>query len=336
MIIAKNYPLLKHNTFGLNVKADFFIQYENIKQLRDILSSTLLRDKKILHIGSGSNLLFTQDFHGVILHSDIRYIVPVSESDDTILIKAGSGVNWDYFCKTMAEKGLWGTENLSYIPGEVGASAVQNVGAYGVEACDIIESVETIELSTGEIRTFKQSECNYAYRDSIFKGELKDKYIITSVTYRLSKKIKPVLEYAGLKSFFNGEKIDNPMQIRNAIISIRKDKLPEPTEIGSAGSFFKNPVIDETKFNELKSTYQTMPYYALDNNLYKIPAAWLIEQCGWKGKKNGNAGVYEKQPLVLVNHGNATAKEIITLAENIKQSVNERFGICISPEVNYI
>ncbi len=332
MITAKNYSLLKHNTFGIDVKADFFIEYDTVEQLHAILSSDMVRNNRMLHIGAGSNLLFTGDFHGVVLHSAIRFC-DVSESEgDEVIVRVGAGVVWDDFCGWMADRGLWGIENLSHIPGEVGASAVQNIGAYGVEACDAIHSVEALDVMTGEERIFT----DYGYRHSIFKTDLKDRYIVTAVSYKLTKSPRPRLEYAGLNALFSENEELTPMKIRTAIIGVRRDKLPEPSEIGSAGSFFKNPVIDSQKFNELHALYPSMPHYVLPNGEFKIPAAWFIDQCGLKGVEHGRAGVYAKQPLVLVNLGGASPDDITGLARMVQNSVRERFGVDIYPEVNYI
>ena len=337
MLIKENYSLKDHNTFGLDVKAKWFAEYESIEQLKEILSSDIAKDNKILSIGMGSNLLFTGDFDGLVLHSTIKFIEKVAEDEINVKYRVGAGVPWDYFCNYMAKLDYYGTENLSLIPGDVGASAVQNIGAYGVEVCDIIDSVETIEIGTGKEKIFKQDECNYGYRESIFKSDLKDKYIVTHVNFLLKRSPDFKLEYGSLKSLTELNEELDAMRVREEIISIREAKLPDTKKIGNAGSFFKNPVVDFFVFDNLQKLYPQMPYYVVEESKsYKIPAGWLIEQCGWKGKNKGNAGVYEKQSLVLVNNGNATADEIIDLAKEICSDVKTKFGIEIYPEVNYI
>jgi len=243
---------------------------------------------------------------------------------------------WDDFCAEMARRNFYGSENLSYIPGEVGASAVQNIGAYGVEVESIIRQVETIEVATGKRRVFQTAECEYGYRDSIFKNRLQGQYIVTAVTFALS--VLPVvhLDYGQLQELQSRDAVPSAQTIRDAVIAIRRSKLPEPHELGSAGSFFKNPVVPVEVFEKLSSAYTDVPHYVASDELIKIPAAWLIEQCGWKGRRHGGAAVYEKQPLILVNQDNATPADIVELADLIKQSVLDRFGIPLQPEVNYI
>ncbi len=331
--IKNNYSLLHHNTFGMNVQAHHFVEYDNVDSLREFL--TAHHNERLLHIGAGSNLLFTNDFDGYILHSDIKFCEKISENDDLVLMRVGSGVVWDDFCAEMCAANLGGTENLSYIPGEVGASAVQNIGAYGAEVADIIYQVETIEIATGKSRIFQNSECQYGYRQSIFKDELKGKYIVTAVVFRLAKKPTLRLDYGNLRTYLQHIAQPTISNVRQAVIDIRKQKLPEPSELGSAGSFFKNPIVSEAKANALLAENAAMPHYTADNGV-KIPAAWLIEQCGWKGRTLGGAAVYEKQPLVLINKNHATPADIQQLAQQIVDSIQEKFGIKIEPEVNYI
>ena len=336
-ITAHNhYSLLKHNTFGMDVKAKQFISYQSVDELIEVLVA--LRDcgERILHIGGGSNLLFTRDFEGTILHSDIKFIEEVSRDGQHILFRVGSGVVWDDFCSQMARDNYYGTENLSYIPGEVGASAIQNIGAYGVEVESIIHEVETIEVATGQFRVFQAKECEYGYRDSIFKNTLRGQYIVIAVVFRLSLISKVRLDYGPLQDFKSREGVPTAQAIRDAVIDIRRSKLPEPSVLGSAGSFFKNPVVPVETYQEFAATYTDVPYYVVDDRHIKIPAAWLIEQCGWKGKQHGGAAVYEKQPLILVNMGKATPTDIIELAALIEQSVKEKFKIQLHPEVNYV
>jgi UDP-N-acetylmuramate dehydrogenase len=332
MKLAENISLLSYNTFHIDAKAKIFAEYESVEELRGLLRSSV--NNEILHIGSGSNLLFTGDYDGIILHSAMRSVRVLHEDAEHVYVEAESGVVMDELIAYLCKQAWSGMENLSYIPGEVGASAVQNVGAYGVEAKDLIEQVRTIDVMTGDERIFTNAECRFAYRDSIFKNELKGKYIITHVVYRLNKSFRPVLSYAGIMEEL-GDKEVTLHTLREAIIRIRKKKLPEVDELGSAGSFFKNPVVSHKVYEQIAERYDRVPHYDLPDGV-KIPAAWLIEQCGWKGKMHGGAQCYEKQPLILVNTGNAKAKDIVELAEAICQSVMEKFGITISPEVNYI
>ena len=320
----------------MNVESDLFAEYDSVDELLSLL--TQYRDIKMFHIGAGSNVLFTKDFDGIILHSGINYFKEVSRTHQEVLFEVGGGVVLDDFINYSGENGYWGLENLSYIPGEAGASAVQNVGAYGVAIKDVIDSVNAVEIATGCRKTFSLHECQYGYRDSVFKKELCGKYIITSVVYRLSLISKPVLEYGNVaKHLPEGVTVDNitPSQIRDIIINIRKDKLPDVAELGSAGSFFKNPVVPMDVFEKLNCQLPDIPHY-LQSDGVKIPAAWLIEQCGWKGKSFGGAKVYEKQPLVIVNQNNAFPNDVIVLAQSVANSVKKSFGINIVPEVIYI
>lgn len=332
MTIKENISLLPYNTFGIDVKARLFIEYYSLDELRQVLKEH--KGELILHIGQGSNLLFTRDFNGIILHSGMaraRFI-----DDETV--EAQNGLRLDDLIAQLTDMAYCGMEKLSLIPGEVGASAVQNVGAYGVEAKDVIERVYTMDVETLEERVFSNEECKFGYRDSIFKHELKGKYIVTSVVY----KVKP------------GE----ASKTREEIIQTRMAKLPTVGEVGSAGSFFMNPFVPEEKANELLKLYPDMPHFEAPSlervkssarsdalwssvehsgeRFFKIPAAWLIEQCGWKGKTLGGAQVWPKQPLVIVNANNATPEDIIALAAQVSASVKEKFGIDIHPEVNYI
>ena len=319
------------NTFGLDVKTKIFSEYHSIDELRALLEQ--YRGERILHIGAGSNLLFTRDFDGVILHSAMRRARATKEDAEHVWIEAENGLVLDDLIAQLCDMGLSGLENLSYIPGEVGASAVQNVGAYGVEAKDLITEVRALDIVDGSERVFTNAECRYGYRDSIFKNELRGKYIITHVTYCINKTFEPKLDYGNLRSEV-GEN-PAPMNVRDAVIRIRKQKLPEVGEIGSAGSFFKNPIVPREAYEAIAKDYERVPHFEQDGGI-KIPAAWLIEQCGWKGKMLGGAQCYPKQPLVLVNLGNATPDDIINLAAAICADVKQRFGIEIFPEVNYI
>lgn len=340
MVIEEAYSLLKHNTFGINVRCSRFIEYDSELELRQVLSSMVdVRSGNVLHIGSGSNLLFTKDFNGTILHSAIKGKSVEVLEDGSVLVKVGAGENWDDFVGWCVEHGYYGLENLSYIPGEVGASAVQNIGAYGSEVGDYIEYVETVDLFTGESRIFAHDECNYAYRKSIFKEEMKGHYAVTYVAYRLSKEFHPDLSYAALLKEIVNRHIDRDSLtadvLRRVVIDVRRGKLPEPQDLGSAGSFFVNPMVDERKFSQLQAEYLDIPHYRQADGV-KIPAGWLIEQCGWKGKRLDKVGVYEKQALVLVNYGGATGQDIVDLSEAVREDVFKKFGIEIRPEVNFI
>ena len=309
MKIIENSSLLPYNTFGLDAKAKLFIEYYSLDELRQVLTEH--KGERILHIGQGSNLLFTRDFDGVILHSGMaraRFL-----DDETV--EAQNGLRLDDMIAQLTDMGYSGLEKLSLIPGEVGASAVQNVGAYGVEAKDVIIRVHTLDVETLEERVFTNAECQFGYRDSAFKHELKGKYIVTSVVYR----VKP----------------GDATKTRQEIIETRMAKLPTVGEVGSAGSFFMNPFVPEEQANALLAQYPDMPHFETPQGV-KIPAAWLIEQCGWKGKKLGGAQVWPKQALVIVNANHATAQDIMDLAAAISASVKEKFNITINPEVNYI
>ena len=383
--------LTKMNTFGMKVKARCFIEYDSVADLVDIEFEELARP--VLHIGGGSNLLFTDDFKGTILHSKINFIEILDEcqcplhtnsisSDGKVLVSVGAGVVFDDFCDWAAKEGLWGVENLSYIPGEVGASAVQNIGAYGVEVKDVIKTVYCYDTVEEEFVNFDVDDLDYGYRDSAFKDpEIKGRYIVTHVVFALSRTPQPRLEYGHLKEAVlsasaslgsdprpatsslghplagGGMSLPSdadaeqellakvtPALIRKVIIKIRKEKLPEPSVMGSAGSFFKNPVISAEHYDRIEAaakaelgTDYKVPHYDLPDGTVKVPAAWMIEQCGWKGKRSGNAAVYDKQPLVIVNYtGEAYPEEIIGLEKRIIASVKAKFDIELHPEVDHI
>ena len=328
----KDYSLLNHNTFGMDVKAKRFVEYDNEEELKALIPTL---SGEVLHMGGGSNLLFKGDFEGTVLHSAIKGIEVVDESAESALVRAGAGEVWDDFVAWAVERGYGGVENLSSIPGEVGASAVQNIGAYGVEAKDVIALVEAIDLSNGQKRVFGTEECNYAYRQSIFKNALKGKYAITYVTYRLQKQPVLKLDYGNIRAVLGDNGQHTISDVRQAIIDIRNAKLPDPKVQGNAGSFFMNPVVSREKFLSIQKDYPQMPFYEVEGGV-KIPAGWMIDQCGWKGKSLGRAGVHDKQALVLVNLGGATSDEIITLCNTICKDVKEKFGIDIHPEVNLI
>ena len=344
----RNHSLKEHNTFGISAMCDRFVEFTTESELRQLLRRERFAEQQepLLILGGGSNLLLTGDFHGTVLHSAIVGIENVTEfilgtsdeSSSDILVRVGSGVVWDDFVAKCVERGWHGAENLSLIPGEVGASAVQNIGAYGVEAKDIIERVEALEVATGEPVVFENADCGYGYRQSRFKGEWKDKYVVTHVTYRLSSVFTPKLDYGNIRSALaeRGIDIPTPKQLRETIIDIRQAKLPDPKVLGNGGSFFMNPVVGRAKYEELAALYPAMPHYVVDADHVKIPAGWMIDQCGWKGRRLGPAGVHEKQALVLVNLGGATGQDIVSLCEAIRHDVMEKFGIEIRPEVNIV
>ena len=337
MKVFKDYPLLLHNTFGMDVKAALFIEYGSVEELKEVLRMPEVKEGRWLHIGGGSNLLFTGDYPGAVLHSAIKGHEIVKENGEEVIVRVGAGEVWDDFVAYTVAQGWYGAENLSLIPGEVGASAVQNIGAYGVEAKDLITEVEAVDVNTGEERVFKNEECGYAYRESVFKLSLKRRYVLTQVSFRLKKTPSYQLDYgnvcAELEKRGCGLTLEN---VRQTIIDIRNAKLPDPKIQGNAGSFFMNPMVSRSQFEALLAQYPQMPHYEVDAHRVKIPAAWMIDQCGWKGKHWGRAGVHDKQALVLVNLGGATGKEIIRLSEEIQKSVFDKFGVCISPEVNYV
>ena len=310
-------------------------------------SNPIRNTARLKHIGGGSNLLFTGDFPGTVLHSAIRHIDVISDSDDEVLVRVGAGVEFDKLCEWAAGRSLWGPENLSHIPGEAGAAAVQNIGAYGVEAKDIIREVRAFDLVSRKFLTFSVEECNYGYRDSFFKSpEGKDRYIITGIVFAFRRNGSPILEYGNLReTLLSRCPCPTPSDVRETIISIRRTKLPEVGEVGSAGSFFKNPVVSREVFDNVVRVSgrdeASVPHYPVPvpggEPWVKSPAAWLIDQCGWKGAVRGGAGVWPSQPLVIINaSGDASPEEILALEECIRMSVSDRFGIVLSPEVEHI
>lgn len=336
MTISKHVSLLPFNTFGIDVKTDYLIEYSSVEELSAILKSELVTSSRLLHVGSGSNLLFLNDFDGVVLHSQLKSIDLLTTDEQSVYVEVGAGVAWDDFVDFAVNKGWGGVENLSLIPGETGAAAVQNIGAYGVEVQSVIDRVKTIEVESGEIREFSNAECEYGYRESIFKTMLKGKYIVTSVVFRLECVPTFTLDYQHLEDEVRKNGDLSLANVRQTIIAIRQSKLPDPAVQGNAGSFFMNPVIPKSLFVQLQSQFPEMPHYYVSETDEKVPAAWLIDKCGWKGKQIGKAAVHDKQALVLVNKGGATGAEIVFLAEQIQLSVKEKFGIELRPEVNYI
>ena len=332
MLRIKDYSLKNNNTFGIDCRAGEFIEYDSVEELQTLVPE--LQGKNVLHVGAGSNLLFTKDFDGIVLHSGIRGIKLVEETADEVVVCAGAAEVWDELVDYAVCHGWSGIENLSLIPGETGAAAVQNIGAYGTEVKDVIDEVETVSLETGNPRSFSNEECRYAYRQSVFKNELKGKYAVTHVHLRLKKTFTPNTGYGNIRQAMEGREL-TAANVRQAIIDIRNAKLPDPKVTGNAGSFFVNPVVSEDKFRSLQREYPAMPYYEVENG-YKIPAGWLIEQAGWKGKSLGRAAVHDKQALVIVNLGGADAEEIVRLSDTVRADVKAKFGVEIKPEVNFI
>lgn len=332
-----DFNLKEHNTFGIDVKCRRFIEFESVDELLQIVNSLTDADKPLLVLGGGSNMLFTADYEGTVLHSAIKGHVAV-QTDEGIMLRCGSGEVWDDIVSLCVSNRMYGAENLSLIPGDVGASAVQNIGAYGAEAKDIILKVETVDLQTGKMCEFTNEECEYAYRNSKFKGEWRNRFVITYVTYKLSEVFCPCLDYGNIRAELEKRNIKVPTaeQLRNVIIDIRNEKLPDPKVEGNAGSFFMNPVVPKAKYEELVARFGNVPHYSVDDNNEKIPAGWMIDQCGWKGKSLGKAGVHSRQALVLVNRGGAEGKDIVALCDAIKRDVKDKFGIDIVPEVNII
>ena len=334
--------MLEHNTFGIEAKARQFVEYDSVEDLQTYIRQRAAADdtSPLLHIGGGSNLLFLKDFEGTVLHSRMREIHVTADEGDNIYVRVTAGITWDDWVQYAIDSHWYGLENLSLIPGEVGASAVQNIGAYGAEAKDFIIFVDTIDLQTGDVRHFTAEECRYGYRDSIFKHELRGRYAVTHVHFRLSRSFRPRLDYGGIRKALAERGIDEvnltPEQLRQVIIEIRRAKLPEPSELGNAGSFFTNPIVPRKTFERIIAEHPDAPHYEVDADHVKVPAGWMIEQCGWKGKTLGRAGVYEKQALVLVNRGGATGQDIATLCERIQADVHAKFGITITPEVNFL
>jgi len=337
MNIQENISLQRFNTFGIDKNARFFLVAKNLEDLKSGIKWAQLKNIQILILGGGSNILFTKDFDGLVIKMELRGVQILSENEDDILVEVGAGEVWNDWVMYAISKGWGGIENLSLIPGTVGASPMQNIGAYGVEIKEVFHSLKALEINNLEERIFNGEECNFGYRESVFKHELKDKFIILSVTFRLSKKPVYHTEYGAIQETLKEQGIEklSIKAISDAIISIRRSKLPDPKEIGNAGSFFKNPTISKGQFEELKKTHPDLPGYPNENGV-KVPAGWLIEKAGWRGKKIGEVGVHSKQALVLVNYGKGSGIEIKSLSTLIQNSVMEQFGIILNPEVNFI
>jgi UDP-N-acetylmuramate dehydrogenase len=337
MRIEEHYSLEKHNTFRLPVKTRWFVEYSDEDELLRILRDEYFMESAYTHIGSGSNLLFLNDYNGVILHSAIKGITLANETAETVVLRIGAAEEWDSVVDYAVSQGWYGIENLSGIPGECGAAAVQNIGAYGVEIKDVIESVEAYHTNTREKSVFTKEACRYAYRHSRFKEDADSPYIVTHVCIRLSKVRRFSLGYSGLQEQLLARYAETTLpNLRETILAVRREKLPDPEQFGNAGSFFTNPIITAEHFEALKAQYPDVPSFPADNGKRKIPAGWLIEQCGLKGKSQGEVAVYEKQALVLINLGNATGHDVALFAENIRAIVAARFHITLTPEVKYI
>ncbi len=330
-----DYSLLFHNTFAIDTRVARFVEYGTVDELKRLIAQGVIApDSKYIHLGGGSNLLFVRNYPGTVLHSSMQRWQVVDEDETTVRVRVENGTVWDSFCADMAEQGYWGVENLSYIPGEAGAAAVQNIGAYGVEFADVAETVEVLSVATGEAYSLTQAECRYGYRDSLFKHPEGKGLIVLSATLRLSKLPVRKLHYGNLAAQIAPDA--GIKEIRQGVIAIRRSKLPEVHELGSAGSFFKNPLVSIEKYEELRSRYPEIPSYPAEDDRKKIPAAWLIEHSGMKGYRVGGAQVYNKQPLVIVNTGGATAVDVITLAAQVSDMVKHEFGIKLEREVIYV
>lgn len=338
LTIQSNVSLKSYNTFGIDVTTRYLVEVDNDQDIQTLFQLPDIQSLPKLILGGGSNLLLTQDFNGLVIKINIKGIETVKEDQDHVWLRVGAGENWHEFVMYCVERGLGGIENLSLIPGTVGAAPMQNIGAYGVEIKDTFDRLEAVDISTGVKRIFTNADCRFGYRDSVFKNEVKGQYIISNVQFKLDKNpvfhvsygdIQKTLEQMGVKEL-------TLKAISEAVIKIRRSKLPDPAEIGNAGSFFKNPEIPASQYETLKIEYPNIPGYVINEEIVKVPAGWLIEQCGWKGKRFGNIGVHARQALVLVNYGGGKGLEIKQLSERIQASVEEHFGICLHTEVNFI
>lgn len=334
---SRNQSLKAYNTFGFDVTAKQFFSIEKEENLNQALQKCYTDELFIL--GGGSNVLLTGDLNMTVLHVNIKGISICNENDQQVIIKAGAGENWHHFVRHCISKGYGGLENLSLIPGKVGTTPIQNIGAYGVEMRDCFVECEAIHRQTLEKKAFQKEDCHFGYRESIFKNELKGQYIITSVTFRLSKKHHQLhTSYGAIQAELKAMEVEYPSieEVSNAVIRIRQSKLPDPAELGNSGSFFKNPIIDKAAFEKLQKKFPEVKYYKLNNKQYKIPAGWLIDQAGFKGYRSGDAGVHKHQALVLVNYGTATGKDILHLAQKIQREIKATYGLDLEMEVNVI
>ncbi|WP_259015616.1 UDP-N-acetylmuramate dehydrogenase [Emticicia fluvialis] len=338
MTVQTNVSLKPYNTFGLEATAKYFVEVSGIEQLHAILNDPAFQQTERLILGGGSNLLLTQDFNGIVIKIAIKGIEKIKEDEENIWLKAGAGEVWHDLVMYCVNNEYAGVENLSLIPGTVGAAPMQNIGAYGVEIKEVFESLEAIEIKTGNIKTFTKEECRFGYRESIFKHEAKGRYVIINVTFKLCKAPVFQVAYGAIQETLAAMNVEtlSIKAISEAVISIRQSKLPNPAEIGNAGSFFKNPEIPKAQFDLLKERFPSVPSYPVNENTVKVPAGWLIEQAGWKGQRFGQVGVHTKQALVLVNYGGGKGNEIKELSQKIQQSVLEQFGIQLQAEVNFV
>ena len=336
--IKENISLKPYNTFGIDAHAKSLTSFSSVEELKEILNSSIFIHQPFLILGGGSNILLTKDFDGLVLKNEIKGIEIIKEDADHIFIKVGAGENWHSFVMFCVKNNYAGIENLSLIPGNVGASPMQNIGAYGVEIKDVFHELEAVHVKDKTTKIFDLQDCEFGYRESVFKRKYKNLFVITSVTYRLNKKPVYNTSYGAINQELEkmGVKELSIVAISQAVINIRSSKLPDPKEIGNAGSFFKNPQIPKQQFHELKELFADMPSFPVDDQHLKVPAGWLIEQCGWKGYRNGDAGCYPKQALVLVNYGHAKGEEILELSEKIIDSVRKKFGVELEREVNII
>jgi UDP-N-acetylmuramate dehydrogenase len=335
--ILENYDLKSINTFGVPATAKYFTEINSEEELQELFQSNIFRENKKLVLGGGSNILFTKDFNGLVILNKLKGMEILEEDKESVLIRAMAGEVWHDLIEFAVGKGYWGIENLSLVPGSVGAAPMQNIGAYGEELKNTLVNVETFSLETGDKRVFSTDECALGYRDSIFKNSLKGKYFISAITVKLSKKEKKNISYKILREYLESNKIEvkNPKDISDAVSAIRRSKLPDPKVLGNAGSFFKNVFVTKEELERLQKDFPDIKFFE-EVDTVKIPAAWLIESLGWKGYREGNVGVHEKQALVLVNYGGATGDEVKNLAEKIIDSVAVKFGLKLSPEVNLI
>lgn len=337
MQVQQNISLKPYNTFGLAATAKYYCQINSVEDLAAGLRLAQFAEKFVL--SGGSNMLITKDIEALVLHINIKGISIVHEDENRVILKVMAGENWHQMVLWTLDQGYGGLENLSLIPGNTGTAPVQNIGAYGVELKDVFESCEAMDVETQKMRTFTKTECNFEYRDSYFKNEGKNRFIITSVSFQLTKRNHQLnTSYGAIEGELEKQGIKNPTikDISNAVMAIRRSKLPDPSKLGNSGSFFKNPVVSRERFEQFSKEHPNAPFYRVSEAAYKIPAGWLIEQCGFKGERFGDAGVHKDQALVLVNYGNATGSELLALAQTIIKSVNEKFNITIAPEVNII
>ncbi len=334
-MIEQNVSLKPYNTFGLDARAKLMARVNSIPVLQEVLADATLKSEERFILGGGSNILLTRNVDGLVIKNEIAGIELVDEQPTHYLVKSGAGVVWHELVMHCIQNGFAGIENLSLIPGNVGAAPMQNIGAYGVELKDVFHSLEAVEMATGNVETFSASDCQFGYRESVFKRKLKGQFIISSVTLKLNKQPNLNTSYGAIEQELERLDISAPSikDVSRAVINIRQSKLPDPKELGNSGSFFKNPVVPTSKYEELKSAHPNIPGYPAGENT-KLAAGWLIEQCGWKGKVVGNTGSHAKQALVLVNYGNATGVEIFELSEQIMQSVYDTFGVQLEREVN--